>query len=101
MAQSNLEQSKDHSAKPDESVAVDTDWSAVAAEMSTTVTPDGESLGIRELQDRAASALSAPDASPDADLKDVITPWSARRQLGFFLGAGALCWMLILAPVFL
>lgn len=98
MAQSNLEQIK---AKPDEAVAVETDWSAVAAEISGVQTSDSGTSGVRELQNRVASALSAPDASSAIDMEDAITPWPARRQLGFFLGAGALCWVLILAPVIL
>ena len=101
MAQSNLEQIKDQTAAPEDSVAVETDWSAVAAEMSATAGSDSESSGVRAMQDRVASALSAPDASLDIGKEDVITAWSARRQLGFFLGAGALCWMLILAPAIL
>jgi hypothetical protein len=101
LAQSNLEQIKDHSAKPDETATVETDWSAVAAEMSVTATPDSGPLGARELQNRVASALSAPDGISDLGMEDAITPWSARRQLVFFLGAGALCWMLILAPMLL
>lgn len=98
MAQNNLEQIK---AKQDEAVAVETDWSAVAAEISGVQTSGSGPLGVRELQDRVASALSAPDASSAIDTEDAITPWSARRQLGFILGAGALCWMVILAPVIL
>ena len=101
MAQSNLEQTKDHSAKLDEAVAVETDWSAVAAEMSATPSSDNALVGVRELQDRVASALSTPDSLSGIGVEEAITPWSARRRLGFFLGAGALCWMLILAPALL
>ena len=101
MAQSNLEQTKDHSAQSDEAVAVETDWSAVAAEMPATTTSESGLLGARELQNRVASALSAANPSAEHGIEDAITPWSARRQLGFLLGAGALCWMLILVPVLL
>jgi hypothetical protein len=103
MAQSNLNKTEDQTAKDSDSVSVETDWSAVAAEISATPTPGNGPLGIRELQNRAASALSAPESIfesvPDAITTGVAKQWSARRQIAFFLGAGALCWMLILAPV--
>jgi len=76
MAQSNLKKIKDHTAKPDDAVSVEIDWSAVAAEMSATTVSDSGPLGVRELQDRVASALSAPDAASasEIDAKDGISP---------------------------
>ena len=103
MAQSNLNKAEDHAGQDGNSVSVETDWSAVAAEMPAMSTLRNGPLGIRELQNRAASALSAPESILESVsiTQSVIKQWSARRQMAFFLGAGTLCWMLILAPVLL
>lgn len=101
MAQSNLNQTEDHSAKNSEALAVETDWSAVAAEISAASVGQNEPQGVRGLQDRAISAFSTPVTDSDPASEVVFSPWSPRRQLACFLGAGALCWMVILAPALL
>ena len=95
MADDNLKRTENYIIPDGDAAAVETDWSAVEAEMSAGKSTEAGPLGIRELQDRAASALSASESLPGIALK----PWSARRQLAFFLAAGSVCWMLILASV--
>ena len=101
MAQSNLKHTDERSAKDADSPAVETNWSAVATEISAKSAPKSAPIGAKELQDRAASALSTPESTPESLTESVLQPWSARRQLAFFFAAGTLCWMLILVPAFL
>jgi hypothetical protein len=97
MAQGNLVRTDKNLAAESEAPAVETDWSAVAAEISAVSAAESGSLGVRDLQNRAASALTGSDPA----MADDFTPWSARRQLAFIVGACTLCWGLILAPAFL
>ncbi len=99
MADDNLKRTENHIIPDGDAAAVETNWSAVAAKMSAGTSTEAGPLGIWELQDRAASALSASESLPDIAMEIALKPWSARRQLAFFLAAGSVCWMLILAPV--
>jgi hypothetical protein len=67
--------------------------------MSVTAAAQADPLSIQELQNRASSAFSGSKSALEPAIENVPPQWSARRQLAFFLGAGAICWMLVLAPV--
>ncbi len=83
----------------DGAVAVETDWSAVSAEVAASA-PAGDAAAhpyVHELQARVASALSGDAVEADA-AADI---WSPKKQLAFFIGACTLCWALILMPILL
>lgn len=100
MAQNNpIEHAENTDHADDASTAVETDWSAVSAEVASG-TPARDATAqpfIHELQDRVQSALTGVDVEADAAAEI----WSPRRRLAFFVGANVLCWALILLPVLL
>ena len=101
MAKSKLRQTEESSADEVASDSVETDWSAVAGEISMTPVSQTGSIGAKQLQDRIASALSNPEHISDSSPESQILPWSPRRQWAFFLGASTFCWAMILALILL
>ncbi len=83
----------------EDAAAVETDWSAVSAEV-TSGAPAGDAKAqpyIHQLQARVEAVLSGQDIGADA-VGDI---WSPRKRLAFFIGASTLCWALILLPIML